>query len=79
MTVLIEVSTLLDVKARDLLRLLRSLGCLELRQRGSHIVVRCGTCTAVVPDHGAEDLGKGLLRAIEKDLEPCLGKGWMRR
>lgn len=79
MTVLIEVSTLLDVKARDLLRLLRSLGCLELRQRGSHIVVRCGTCTTVVLDHGAEDLGKGLLRAIEKDLEPCLGKGWMRR
>jgi hypothetical protein len=31
-------------------------------------------CTTVVPDHGPKDLGAGLLRAIERDLEPCLGK-----
>jgi predicted RNA binding protein YcfA (HicA-like mRNA interferase family) len=55
---------------------------------GSHIVIRCNcardegeepvVCTTVVPDHGPKDLGAGLLRAIERDLEPCLGKGWLK-
>ena len=35
-------------------------------------------CITVVPDHGPQDLGAGLLRAIERDLEPCLGKGWLK-
>jgi len=42
-------------------------------------VVQCGTCVSVVPAHAGEDLGRGLLRKIERDLEPCLGKGWLRR
>jgi predicted RNase H-like HicB family nuclease len=29
--------------------------------------------------HAGEDLGPGLLRAIERDLEPCLGKGGLRQ
>jgi hypothetical protein len=29
--------------------------------------------------HSGEDLGPGLLRAIERDLEACLGKGWLRQ
>lgn len=52
-----------------LLRVLRRLGCTELRQKGSH----------VVPIHASEDLGPGLLRAIERDLEPCLGRASLRR
>ena len=24
-----------------------------------------------------EDIPRGTLRAIERDLEPCLGKGWL--
>ncbi len=28
-----------------------------------------------VPVHAGEDIGPGLLRRIERDLEPCLGKG----
>jgi predicted RNA binding protein YcfA (HicA-like mRNA interferase family) len=32
---------------------------------------------AVVPVHGGEDLAPGTLRAIERQLEPCLGKGWL--
>jgi hypothetical protein len=28
--------------------------------------------------YAGEDLGPGLLRAIERDLEPCLGKGWLK-
>jgi len=67
------------VTARELLRLLRALGCEELRQTGSHVRVRCGRCLTTVPVHAGEDLGPGLLRAIERDLEPCLGKQWLRR
>ena len=66
------------VTGKVLLRKLRALGCEELRQRGSHVVVKCGECTTVVPVHAGEDLGKGLLRAIQRDLEPCLGKGWLQ-
>lgn len=59
--------------------MLKDLGCVEVRQKGSHIIVRCGACTSVVPAHAGEDLKVGTLRAIERQLEPCLGKGWMER
>jgi predicted RNA binding protein YcfA (HicA-like mRNA interferase family) len=65
------------MKAKDLLRLLNGLGCGVVRQKGSHVRVRCGKCSTTVPIHAGEDLGKGMLRAIDKDLEPCLGKGWL--
>ena len=63
---------------KDLLKLLRKKGCAELRQKGSHVMVKCGKCQTVVPVHAGEDFGPGLLRAIERDLEPCLGKKWLR-
>ncbi|HLG00999.1 MAG TPA: type II toxin-antitoxin system HicA family toxin [Acidimicrobiia bacterium] len=63
---------------KQLLRTLRKRGCVELRQRGSHVIVRCGECQTVVPVHAGEDLGTGLLRSIERDLEPCLSKRWLR-
>lgn len=63
--------------SRDLLRILKSKGCVEVRQKGSHLIVRCGKCQTVIPVHGGEDIGTGLLRAIERQLEPCLGKGWL--
>jgi predicted RNA binding protein YcfA (HicA-like mRNA interferase family) len=76
------------VKARGIRKAIaRHKCCKEVKQKGSHIVIRCectddeeGTtvCITVVPDHGAKDLGAGLLRAIERDLEPCLGKGWLK-
>ena len=65
--------------AHALLKLLRSLGAAEVRQKGSHRRVQAGTCFTTVPVHAGEELGPGLLRKIERDLEPCLGKGWMRR
>ena len=67
------------MKAAELLKTLRKLGCSELRQVGSHVRVQCGKCLSTVSVHAGEDIGKGLLRAIERDLEPCLGKGWMKR
>jgi predicted RNA binding protein YcfA (HicA-like mRNA interferase family) len=60
------------------MRKLRRLGCTQVRQRGSHVRVRCGRCLTTVPVHAGEDLRTGTLRAIERDLEPCLGKGWLR-
>jgi predicted RNA binding protein YcfA (HicA-like mRNA interferase family) len=67
------------MKSRELLRLLRRLGCYEIRRRGSHVIVRCGDCQTVVPVHPGEELRTGTLRAIERQLEPCLGNRWLGR
>lgn len=64
------------VSVRALRRLLRGLGCAEVRQSGSHLVVRCGACQATVPIH-AGDVAPGTLRNIERALAPCLGDGWL--
>lgn len=65
---------------RELLRILRrQFGCRIVRQRGSHVIVRCGKCQTTVPVHAGEDLGPGLLSQIQRDLEPCLGVRWLRR
>ncbi len=50
-----------------------------LRQKGSHVRVQAGECFATDPDHGSRALPRGTLRSIERQLEPCLGKGWLRR
>jgi predicted RNA binding protein YcfA (HicA-like mRNA interferase family) len=65
--------------AKDLRRVLRSRGCVETRQRGAHLRVDCGGCVTTIPVHAGEDIGPGLLRRIERDLEPCLGKGWLKK
>ncbi len=66
------------MKARELRRILKDRGCIEVRQKGSHMVIKCGECQTTVPVHAGEDIGTGLLRAIEKQLEKCLGKGWLK-
>ena len=50
-----------------------------MRQVGSHLIVRCGECQTTITVHKGEDYDRGLLRRIERDLEPCLGKGWIKR
>jgi predicted RNA binding protein YcfA (HicA-like mRNA interferase family) len=67
-----------DVTSRELRRILKRFGCVEVRQTGSHLIIRCGTCQTVVPVHAGQDLGPGLLRAIYRDLEACLGKDWWK-
>jgi predicted RNA binding protein YcfA (HicA-like mRNA interferase family) len=64
------------MKVRELRAKLRKLNCAELRQSGSHLIVRCGVCQTVVPVHSG-DVALGTLRAIERDLTPCLGEGWL--
>jgi len=68
------------VTAREVLRRIRELGGSELRQNGSHIrvVCRCGKNKSVVAVHGSEDIKPGTLHSIERALEPCFGKGWLR-
>jgi predicted RNA binding protein YcfA (HicA-like mRNA interferase family) len=64
---------------RDVLRQALRGGCSRLRQRGSHVIVRCpGGCQSVVPVHAGQDIPTGTLRAIERALERCLGEGWLR-
>jgi len=63
---------------RKLMRELARRGCHTVRQRGSHARVSCGRCQTTVPIHSGADLPVGTLRAIERDLEPCLGEGWAR-
>ena len=67
------------MRARELLRFLRQHNCLVVRQRGSHARVRCqdGGCVTTVPVHRGEDLGRGLLAQIQRDLAPCLGEDWL--
>ena len=69
------------MKAKELRRLLRQHGCLEVRQAGSHIRVECAQsrCRTTIPVHAGEDLGKGLLAQIERDLAGCLGSHWLRK
>ncbi len=74
----VAVSIVVDMKARDLLRLLKSRGCVEVRQKGSHLTVRCGACTTVVPVHAGQDIGRGLLASIERSLARCLGEKWLK-
>ncbi len=62
-----------EVSAKILAR-----GGTKLRQKGSDVRFECacGKYKTTVPMHGG-DLGRGLLAAIEKDLEPCFGKKWL--
>jgi predicted RNA binding protein YcfA (HicA-like mRNA interferase family) len=44
---------------RRVVRLLRQLGCEVVRQRGSHVRVRCDDCETTVPVHAGADLPPG--------------------
>lgn len=68
-----------SVTGKTLLREFARMGCEARPAKGSHVRVTCGKCRTTVPVHAGEDLGPGLLRAIERDIEPCHGKGWLRR
>ena len=74
------------MKAREVNRRIQRLGGIAVRQVGSHrrYVVsytnEAGqemTLATTVAQHGG-DIPAGTLRAIERDLEPAFGKGWLR-
>ena len=64
------MSKLPVISAAQMAKILRHLGFLLLRQKGSHAYFRHpdGRAT-VVPFHKGEDLGRGLIRAILRDIE----------
>ena len=64
------MSRLYPIKPSEVIRILSRFGFERIRQKGSHIYFRHpdGRST-VVPFHKGEDLGKGLLSEILKDIE----------
>jgi predicted RNA binding protein YcfA (HicA-like mRNA interferase family) len=64
------MSRLPALSARQVCRVLEKLGFEPIRQKGSHIFYQHpdGRAT-VVPVHRGEDLGRGLLRSILRDIE----------
>ena len=59
------------ISGKRLLRILLKYGFLALRKKGSHVFVESsdGIRGTVIPIHGNEDLGTGLLKSILNDLE----------
>ena len=73
-------------RAREVNRRIERLGGVMVRQVGSHrryvatyndAAGRQATVTTTVAQH-AGDIPTGTLRAIERDLEPAFGRGWLR-
>ena len=56
------------IKPLKLVRLLRKLGYKEIRVHGSHHIFEKGDITITVPIHGDEEISRGLLRKIIRDL-----------
>ncbi|KKU07440.1 MAG: hypothetical protein UX10_C0011G0018 [Candidatus Magasanikbacteria bacterium GW2011_GWA2_45_39] len=48
------------LKSRDIIRAVKSLGFVQVRQSGSHIFFQHSDGrTTLVPNHGGEDIGRG--------------------
>ncbi|MBN1610862.1 MAG: type II toxin-antitoxin system HicA family toxin [Polyangiaceae bacterium] len=64
---------------REVVRRLTALGCTKVRQKGSHATYMApdGKCWTTVAIHEGRDIPAGTLRAIERELEPCLGRKWL--
>lgn len=58
-----------QLSARELVRLLKSNGFVEVRQAGSHLTLRhpVRKISVTVPIHTGQDLGRGLVARILKD------------
>ncbi|HEY8499914.1 MAG TPA: type II toxin-antitoxin system HicA family toxin [Clostridia bacterium] len=63
------MSKLTIIPSKDMAKILETLGFKEIRQKGSHKIYKhMDGRTTVIPFHG-EDLGRGLIRKILKDIE----------
>ena len=53
------------VKAEKVIKILSDSGFSNVRQKGSHVILKHQDGrTIVIPDHQDEELGRGILRAI---------------
>lgn len=71
------------MRSREVIAKIQSLGGKPTRQNGSHRRFDAAshdgtTVRTTVQVHPGRDIPKGTLRAIERDLEPAFGKGWLR-
>lgn len=59
------------LSGKKLINALKKNGFQAVRKKGSHVFVESvnGQRGTVIPIHGNEDLGKGLLKSILNDLE----------
>ena len=58
------------LKTKDLVRILKRLGFQEMRQKGSHrFFMHSDGRTTLVSVHNNEDIGRGLLRQILREIE----------
>lgn len=69
------------MRAREVTKRIEELGGIFVRQVGSHRRYNARTTEGeraftTVPMHNG-DIPLGTLRAIEKDLAPAFGKGWL--
>ena len=55
------------MNGREVVRVLENAGFAVVRQEGSHVKLRNGEITVVVPVHGATDLKRGTLAGILRD------------
>ena len=64
------MSRLVIISSNQMIKILKRLGFSLIRQKGSHAYFRHqdGRAT-VIPIHKNEDLGRGLIRAILRDIE----------
>ncbi len=54
------------MNAKEIIKILKENGFFEVRQKGSHIVMRKNEKTTVVPMHGKKDVKIGTVKSIEK-------------
>ncbi|MFA5276674.1 MAG: type II toxin-antitoxin system HicA family toxin [Candidatus Omnitrophota bacterium] len=64
------MSRIIPLKPAVVIRIIEKLGFVAIRQKGSHIFFRHpdGRST-VIPFHKGEDIGRGLLSEILKDIK----------
>ena len=64
------MSGLSPIKAKELVKILKKIGFVERRQKGSHLFLSHEDGrTAVVPIHPSKSIGIGLLRSILHDVK----------
>ena len=64
------MSGLSPVKARELIKILKKIGFVERRQKGSHLFLsHQDGRTTVIPVHSSKSIGIGLLRSILRDVK----------
>ena len=66
---------LVPIKPKKLIKILLGLGFIERDAEGSHVFFKHPDGrTTLVPRHGGEDIGRGLLRQILREIEVTPGE-----